>query len=122
MPWEVGGTTPRPVELGDAVHNIVVLLHDGEMDADRQAWISYVEDTQRAMAERGDFDTYVPFGDPDGLPGLRCDRDRNVQYARRDRWRELDAAARTCACFCIWCSRFANTFANRSAATASSCS
>lgn len=92
-PWAVDGGAPRPVALDDAVHNVVVLLHDGSMDADRATWEPFVKDLCDAMAKRPGLDAYVPFGDPDGLPGLPRDR-ATVQYARRDRWKDLAAAAR----------------------------
>lgn len=86
-PWEPGGTVPAPVDLGQAEHNVVVLLHDLDMHLTRADWDAYVAATRAAMGARGERDLYVPFGSPDGYPPLPCDV--GIQYARRDRWKAL---------------------------------
>lgn len=94
-PWRPGTNLPAPVDLGRAVHNAVVLLHDDFMHEQRGDWDGYVAETRRAMADRGGADVYVPFGSPSGEPALASDNAANTQYAYRKKWRTLaDEASR----------------------------
>lgn len=88
-PWEPGGPMPPPVDLNQAEHNVVVLLHDIDMHVTRVDWDGYVRSIRAAMGSRSGRDAYVPFGSPDGHPPLPCDSADKIQYARRDRWKSL---------------------------------
>ncbi len=87
VPWEIGGTLPREVDLSHAELNAVVLLHDGYMQEDAADWDRYVADLRDRMDARGKGDVYMAFGSPEGDPGLPSDAARHTQYARRDRWK-----------------------------------
>ncbi|POR40193.1 toll/interleukin-1 receptor domain-containing protein [Methylobacterium sp. V23] len=86
-PWEPAGSHPRPIDLGQAAHNVIVFLHDLYSHLARDVWNTYVGDVRTAMEIRGEADLYVPFGSPGGHAFLSSDE--NLQYARRDRWQAL---------------------------------
>lgn len=88
-PWELDSRTPRPIDLDQAEHNVVVLLHDLDMHLVRADWDAYVRATRAAMKTRGGADAYVPFGSPDGNAPLTGDAADGLQYARRDKWNDL---------------------------------
>jgi hypothetical protein len=85
-PWEVGGITPRTIDFDLATHNVIVLLHDGYLQENTVAWNEFVSNIRAAMDARMGADVYIPFGSPDRDPPLKSDRDRHIQYARRDVW------------------------------------
>ena len=88
-PWVAGSRIPAPVDLGRAVHNAVILLHDDFMHEARTDWDAYVAATRAIMDARGESDVYIPFGSPGGEPALASDAARHTQYAYRKKWCSL---------------------------------
>jgi hypothetical protein len=90
-PWIDGTVTPLPVDFSRALHNVVILLFDNVMAAEdvKSEWESYVEDIHKRIADRGNVDLYLPFGDPAGAAPLRADQKENapLHYTRRDKWK-----------------------------------
>jgi len=85
--WDAASLIPRAINLDEAEHNAVVLLHDDYMYEAQAAWDPYLESLRAQMDARDGRDVYIPFGSPTGEPGLPSDKRRNTQYARRDHWR-----------------------------------
>jgi hypothetical protein len=84
--WDVDGSLPRTIDLEDAQHNVVILLHDFYMQENADDWNGYVAELRALIDARGKADTYIPFGSPSKDPPLAGDAARHTQYARRDLW------------------------------------
>lgn len=95
-PWggEPDPAAPRAVALDEAEHNVVVLLHDDYVHADRATWSRYVGDLKAGL-DRREGDLLIPFQMNSGTPTLSPIS--KVQHARQDKWRTVlpDAEART---------------------------
>lgn len=87
-PWSPDGP-PRPIDLSQTEHNVVILLNDAEMYENINMWNSYVAAIRDRMSARGGADIYIPFGSPTRTPPLPYDSALNTQYARRDLWHSL---------------------------------
>ncbi len=89
-PWVDGSATPKQIDFSRAAFNVVILLYDDTMAAPsvKDEWETYVEDIHQAIVSRGNVDLYMAFGDPAGASPLRPDIDRQIQYARRDKWKK----------------------------------
>ncbi|MBU0555685.1 MAG: toll/interleukin-1 receptor domain-containing protein [Alphaproteobacteria bacterium] len=88
-PWDEGSTLPRPIDLGLAKHNAVILLHDEEMHDRKEDWDGWVSDLHARMKLRAQQDVYVAFGSPTGEAPLRSDAEARVQYQYRKKWSHL---------------------------------
>ncbi|MGE7471993.1 toll/interleukin-1 receptor domain-containing protein [Bosea sp. NPDC003192] len=85
-PWDTSSPLPAKLDLGRAVHNAIVLLHDDVIQENVGAWDDYIKATRAAIAARGAVDFIIPFGSPSGDPALPSDATANVQYANRQAW------------------------------------
>jgi len=86
-PWLDGNDqqAPRPINLGSAKYNAIVLLHDEHMAADANTWDPYVQTIKQAIRARGNIDCYIPFQGSRAAKPLPSDS--GIQYARRYAWR-----------------------------------
>lgn len=95
VPWDASSPLPKSIDLQQAMHNAVILLHDDDMDDHRAAWDGWTSNLRMRMAARGATDVYIPFGSPTGGKPLPGDAAARVQYAYRKRWlRMADDEAR----------------------------
>jgi len=85
-PWVDGSPLPRPVDLGRARYNAIILLHDEDMHEHGDQWDGWVSELRGRMASRGNQDVYVAFGSPTGEKPLRSDEVASIQYAYRKKW------------------------------------
>lgn len=88
MPWQEGENSdvPRPIDLTQAKHNVVVLLHDKAMKQSDAAWSPYVQAIRVAMQARGKADCYIPFQIDRYASPLSSDAVSTTQYARHFEW------------------------------------
>lgn len=85
-PWDQTSPLPADIDLGRAVHNAIILLHDDIMHDDAGEWDKYVQRARAAIAARGNVDFFVPFGSPSGDPALPTDAAASIQYTYRKAW------------------------------------
>lgn len=85
-PWDASSPLPAEMDLGRAVNNAIVLLHDDVMQENVGGWDDYIQRTRKAIAARGNVDFIIPFGSPSGDPALPSDAASRVQYAYRKAW------------------------------------
>lgn len=92
-PWDQTSPLPADIDLGRAVHNAIVLLHDDIMQDDARAWDDYVQRAKADIVARGNVDFFVPFGSPSGDPALPTDVAANIQYTHRKAWARAGMSA-----------------------------
>jgi hypothetical protein len=88
-PWAPGSPLPKPIDLGLAKHNAVILLHDDEMYEHSRDWDTYVAELRQRINGRANVDVYVAFGSPNGESPLPSDAASHTQYTRRKKWQLL---------------------------------
>ncbi|WP_115855641.1 toll/interleukin-1 receptor domain-containing protein [Kushneria indalinina] len=87
-PWDETSPLPADIDLGRAVHNAIVLLHDDVMNDEADAWDGYIQRTRQAIAKRENADFVIPFGSPAGDPPLPSDAAASIQYTYRKGWKK----------------------------------
>lgn len=87
--WDSSSPLPKAIDLDQAAHNAVVLLHDDDMDDHRGQWDDWTVDLRARMTRRGAADVYIPFGNPAGGKPLPADEAAHIQYARRKQWKQM---------------------------------
>lgn len=87
-PWVDGSFFPQPIDLSQARHNAIVLLHDDAMAAPavKAGWNSYISEIKQKISDRNGQDVLLAFGDPAGSAPPQVARRDDLHFTRRQDW------------------------------------
>jgi|GEM_PF-993483 len=109
-PWKQGTQpdAPRPIDLLEAEHNVIILLHDDYTAAERELWNAYIIDIIDQLKKRNNVDIIIPFQNNHSngiLPCLAA-----LHHARQENWNtrlpDIEARIKRLLLHILFCIRY----------------